>query len=558
MPPELEQRFIAARIEQALGDRSDQAFFLQIGSNDGVHDDPLHELIRRHPGWRGIFVEPVASIFSELRRNYGDDPRFAFLNVAVGRTRGTRKFHYVSETARGSLPSLPDWHSRIGSFSRAHITTLLGPGVEPFIVETDVPTVPLADILTENAVQSVDLLHIDAEGFDYDVLAQLDFARYRPRVILIEHAHLSPLRDHRTRELFQAQGYSCTRLTADYLAIRTPASLQAGVGDTAPTAPEPAVSYSLLLRGGNYDAQVARHLLSVRSLRRLSPKIAIYLHVFSQQLTAGDQETLERLGVTVRHCGSYRSALREIAGDRGADILRRYAPMHKWLALQWIPPDTHASILSLDNDTYILRDLAGLFEIYGHDLCAREEPYSRASPLGYRTPYLDEDTLDGLSREEGFPPVPPFNTGVVIMDGRVAARIAENLGTALQYLWRFNLWMCGHPAEQDARDVLEMRAAGVSGVFPSATALRYPSENRWIKEQVSMWLTVGALGEPVRLMSPSHIAQGHEYRQIDHAGAHPYLVHYYSINENDFMTRWLPDFERGSGRHEPARQPDTD
>lgn len=545
MSSDLEQRFIAAHIEQALADRSDGAFFLQIGSNDGVHDDPLHDLIRRQRGWRGIFVEPVASMFSELRRNYGDDPRFVFLNVAVGRTRSTQKFYYVSETARGLVSSLPDWHSRIGSFSRAHITTLLGPGVEPFIVEAEVPTVPLADILLENAVESVDLLHIDAEGFDYDVVAQLDFARYRPRVILIEHAHLSPLRDHRTRELFRAQGYSCTRLTGDYLAIRTPAAAQAGLGDPIPTTPGNAVSYSLLLRGGNYDAQVARHLLSVRSLRRVSPKIPVYAQVFTQRLTAGDQEQLERLDVTVRHCGTYRSGLREIAGDDASDMLRRFPLMAKWLALQWMPTDRSDRILSLDNDTYVLKDLEGLFETYSHvRLGAREEPYSRASPLGYRTPYLDEDTLDGLFREEGFRPVPPFNTGVVMMDSRVVARITEHLGSALQYLWRFNLWMCSHPVENDARDVLAMRAADVSGVFPSAAALRYPSENRWLKEEVSMWLTLGALGERVRLLSPSHVAQGIEYRQIDRAGAHPYVIHYYSSNANDFMTRWLPAFER--------------
>jgi FkbM family methyltransferase len=540
----MDQRFLAAQIEQALADCGDQVFFLQIGSNDGVHDDPLHDLIRRHGGWRGIFVEPVASVFSELRRNYDDDPRFVFLNVAVGRTRGTQKFYYVSETARGAVSDLPDWHSRIGSFSRAHITTLLGPTIEPFIVEADVQALPLADILAEHAVESIDLLHIDAEGFDDAVLAQLDFTRYRPRVILIERAHLSPLRDHRTRELFRSQGYSCTRLAGDYLAIRMPAS-QAGRRDPASTAPPYAVSYSLLLRGGNYDAQVARHLVSVRSLRKASPQIPVHVHVFSQRLTAGDQAQLERLDVTVRHCGSYRDALQEIAGDDVADLLRGYPAMAKWLALQWMPTAANARILSLDNDTYVLKDLAGLFETYGDArLCAREEPYSRASPLGCRTPYLDEDALDGLFRDEGFTPVPPFNTGVVMMDSAVVNRIAASLGTALQYLWRFNLWMCRHPIENDFKDVQAMRAADVSAVFPAATVLRFPSENRWIKEQVSMWLTLGALGERVGLVSPRHVAQGNEYRQIDRSGGYPHVIHYYSSNADDFMSRWLPAFER--------------
>jgi FkbM family methyltransferase len=545
MAPGLEQRFLAAQIEQALAECAGQVFFVQVGSNDGVHDDPLHDLIRRHPEWRGIFVEPVASMFSRLRRNYHDDPRFVFLNVAVGRTRGTQNFYYVSEAAPAAVSGLPDWHSRIGSFSRAHITTLLGPTIEPFIVEAAVEAVPLADILAEHAVESIDLLHVDAEGFDDEVLSQLDFGRYRPRVILIEHAHLSPLRDHRVRELLRGQGYSCRRLLGDYLAIRMPAAAQSGGRDAA-SAPQHAVSYSLLLRGGNYAAQVDRHLSSVRSLRRRSPRLPVYVHVFSQRLKAGDQEQLERLDVTVRHCGSYRNALQEIAGDQAADLLRGYPAMAKWLALQWMPTGANTRILSLDNDTYILKDLEGLFEAYAHvRLCAREEPYSSASPLRSRVPYLDEHALRSLFRDEGCAPVPPFNTGVVLMDGDVLSRIVKSLATAFQYLWRFNLWMCRHPVEMESRDVEAMRAADAAAVFPSATALRYPSTNRWIKEQVAMWLTLGALGEQVGLVSPQHIAQGHEYNEIDPAAGLPHVIHYYSVNADDFMNRWVPAFERG-------------
>jgi hypothetical protein len=84
----------------------------------------------------------------------------------------------------------------------------------------------------------------------------------------------------------------------------------------------------------------------------------------------------------------------------------------------------------------------------------------------------------------------------------------------------------------------------VSAVFPAATVLRFPSENRWIKEQVSMWLTLGALGERVGLVSPQHVAQGDEYRDIDRSGGHPHVIHYYSSNTNDFVSRWLPAFER--------------
>src|SRR5450432_1889496 len=45
--------------------------FLQIGSNDGITQDPLREFIVRQPKWRGCFVEPLPHLFAKLKRNYG-------------------------------------------------------------------------------------------------------------------------------------------------------------------------------------------------------------------------------------------------------------------------------------------------------------------------------------------------------------------------------------------------------------------------------------------------------------------------------------------------------
>ena len=35
------------------------------------------------------------------------------------------------------------------------------------------------------------LLHVDAEGHDYEVLKTLDFAKHAPLSIFVEHKHLS-------------------------------------------------------------------------------------------------------------------------------------------------------------------------------------------------------------------------------------------------------------------------------------------------------------------------------------------------------------------------------
>ena len=81
---------IGYRIEQALRKKS-TAFFVQVGSNDGFHGDPLYSLIKAHENWAGIFIEPVKYAFEKLKLNYGDSPKYIFENLAVGTKNEIRK-----------------------------------------------------------------------------------------------------------------------------------------------------------------------------------------------------------------------------------------------------------------------------------------------------------------------------------------------------------------------------------------------------------------------------------------------------------------------------------
>jgi hypothetical protein len=41
-------------------------FFLQVGANDGLMDDPIHFLVRKY-GWCGVLLEPDRSFSSALK-----------------------------------------------------------------------------------------------------------------------------------------------------------------------------------------------------------------------------------------------------------------------------------------------------------------------------------------------------------------------------------------------------------------------------------------------------------------------------------------------------------
>jgi FkbM family methyltransferase len=198
-----------------------QVFFVQVGSNDGTHGDPISHFIRHEPRWRGIFVEPVPDIFKRLKAHYGNAPRFAYENVLVGDSSAPRKFYYVSEHAKQALgDAAPYWYDQLGSFDRQHIVKHLDGLLEPYIIEVELPCLPLMALLERNAVHQLDLLHIDTEGFDYEVLKQLDFSRFRPAVVLYEHKHLSAATRAEAETLLLAQGYQLRRRVDDTLALQ--------------------------------------------------------------------------------------------------------------------------------------------------------------------------------------------------------------------------------------------------------------------------------------------------------------------------------------------------
>lgn len=63
--------------------RNPNITIVQIGSNHGVRGDPIHQLLKDNPCWRALLVRPVPCLFERLRSNYGDDPRFRFVDAAV-------------------------------------------------------------------------------------------------------------------------------------------------------------------------------------------------------------------------------------------------------------------------------------------------------------------------------------------------------------------------------------------------------------------------------------------------------------------------------------------
>jgi FkbM family methyltransferase len=206
----LQRRLAGPRILAAFAAAHPQAFFVEVGANDGQAHDPLRELLREHP-WRGIMVEPVPHVFARLRANSADlAGRVALVNAAISTTDGERPFHHLRPAAEHERAGLPDYYDALGSFSRELLLSHAGEigGLESRIVTTSVPTLTLASLLRRHAVTHVDLLLLDTEGHDWEIVRSAELEKLRPRLLVYEHFHLAAADRSVCRAHVQHAGYA--------------------------------------------------------------------------------------------------------------------------------------------------------------------------------------------------------------------------------------------------------------------------------------------------------------------------------------------------------------
>jgi FkbM family methyltransferase len=201
----------------------DKSQIVQIGSNDGRTGDPIYDLINHKQTWDALLVEPIPYLFDRLKANYGTSPRLKFANVAIKDTEDEREeipFFFVDPRAKEIIPDLPAWYDQLGSFSREHAAySPIGELIKPYIKETQVNCATLRELMNVHEIKRIDLLHIDAEGYDWKILSQLDLSEAPPKVILYEHKCLTNTEKSSARRFLQ-EHYSLYELGGDTLAIR--------------------------------------------------------------------------------------------------------------------------------------------------------------------------------------------------------------------------------------------------------------------------------------------------------------------------------------------------
>lgn len=192
-------------------------FFIQIGSNDGVTGDPIHFLIVKNK-WKGILIEPIKYLFNRLVKNYNGQKGLIFENVAISRKKELKIFYRMKERKN----NIPWWYNQIGSFYK---TNVLEHGdriknIRKFLIKEKVRCLSLNDILGKYKVKKLDLLHIDAEGYDYEIINSINFKEIVLGMILYEHKHLDTKNKGLCENFLLDKGYSLIKGEKDTLAYQ--------------------------------------------------------------------------------------------------------------------------------------------------------------------------------------------------------------------------------------------------------------------------------------------------------------------------------------------------
>ena len=204
---------------------------VQIGANDGISNDPIHKFIKRD-GWNGVLLEPQSFVYNEFTRKiYAKSTEINVLNAAIGMEDGTLPMYKIGFSSTR-------WATGLSSFSKDQVLKAYDNGIVAYnckkygetiptdkskwISQEEVRVISPESLLKKFDIKKIDLLQIDAEGFDLEVIRIFDLKKYQPKVVVFENAGLSEDDYQTALKILKEAGYSTKRYDDNDIAMKQP------------------------------------------------------------------------------------------------------------------------------------------------------------------------------------------------------------------------------------------------------------------------------------------------------------------------------------------------
>jgi FkbM family methyltransferase len=167
---------------------------VDVGANDGYCLSNTYPFVR--DGWKALLVEPHPKTFERLRKIHAKHPNAVCERVACGNQPGTAELYMSPKDPDGIGSTICTDDNNFVRQAKANASRVT------IVVET------LATLLDRQQFPAdFSLLSVDAEGVDYEVLAGLDWSRYRPRLVITEEYNLTPEKFAARNRLFEQHRY---------------------------------------------------------------------------------------------------------------------------------------------------------------------------------------------------------------------------------------------------------------------------------------------------------------------------------------------------------------
>ena len=183
---------------------------IQIGANDGVSHDHLHNIIKKFR-LKSLLLEPIKKYFLDLQNSYKNFDNVQFENSALSVNNEILFLHKVNPEYFNKYGTLS---SGISSFYKDH---LLKHGIKKkHIIKEKVNQISFDELLVKYSINSFDLLLIDTEGYDCQIVNDffLKVKKIRP-IIIFEWSHIKNIELENTLKTIVSNNYSFFPISDD-------------------------------------------------------------------------------------------------------------------------------------------------------------------------------------------------------------------------------------------------------------------------------------------------------------------------------------------------------
>lgn len=213
----LEGRF-DEQVEALNAQLNGKLFFVAVGAMDGVNHDRLYKHISKNTEWKGLLVEPLPDMFEKLKNNYIDRGNLVFENAAITEQEGLAEITRIPEANVGQ--ECPAWADGISTLKPDIHIVNQDDDLRAYSEQEPIRTTTFETLVNKHNLRKIDILQIDAEGYDKEVFDQVWTANFRPSLIKIEVNYLTYVAIKGLKAMLETHKYNCFFERDDMIAVK--------------------------------------------------------------------------------------------------------------------------------------------------------------------------------------------------------------------------------------------------------------------------------------------------------------------------------------------------